>query len=168
MLLRNAWLRKVVGAGVVAVGAILALNSGPALAQAPGAAAKEARKIYTNKTLYNLPVQIDQKVRTTLREVALYVKIGSADWVRQETGAPHTTAFSYRAGQDGEYWFSLVLVDKNGRQTPADLNKEPPLLQVVVDTHEPVVDLQPWMGPDNETLLRCTIQDANPDYQSPK
>src|SRR5439155_10241923 len=55
---------------------------------APSAAldAQKKSKIYTNKNLFHLPVQIDQRTRGNLREVCLYVKAGSGDWVRQDTG----------------------------------------------------------------------------------
>jgi hypothetical protein len=136
-MLRKVGVWAVLG-GLGASGAWLASTArgqGPA----PSAAhdAQNKTKIYTNKNLFHLPVQIDPRTRGNLREVCLYVKTGSGDWVRQETGQPSVTHFSYRATQDGEYWFSVVTIDKNGRPNPPDVAQEPPGLQVVVDTQEP-------------------------------
>src|SRR5262245_31021170 len=140
-----------------------------ARAQAPAASAPSAQrdKIYTNKNLFHLPVQIDPKTRGNLREIRLYVKVGAAEWVQQETGQPSITHFTYRAGQDAEYWFSVVTVDRNGRQTPPDISQEAPGLMVVVDTQEPGLDLQP-VALGGETLLRCAMQDAHPDLATVK
>lgn len=133
--------------------------------QAPQA---QKKKIYTNKNVFHLPVQIDPKTRGSLREVCLYVKVGQSDWVRQDTKDPSITHFTYRATQDGEHWFSVVTVDFAGRSTPADVSREAPGLQVVVDTREPVLDMQPVVTTDGETLLRCTMDDAHPDERTLK
>jgi hypothetical protein len=154
--------------GLGAGGVWLAAQAGPeARGQSAASAPANVRrdKIYTNKNLFHLPVQIDAKTRGTLREVRLYVKIGAADWVLQETGHPGITHFSYRTGPDGEYWFSVVTVDRNGRQTPPDVRQEGPGLMVVVDTQEPNLDLQA-VAVGGETLLRCAMQDPHPDLST--
>ncbi len=141
--------------------------SGAAMGQGPPAS--QLPKItYTKNTIFHLPVQMDEKTRASMREVCLYVKAGNGEWVRQETGLPTHSHFNYKVPQDGEYWFSLVTIDKNGRMNPPDVNQEPPGLRVVVDTQAPVLDIQPWMSPEGEACLRCQVQDANPDLQSVK
>ena len=77
------------------------------------------------------PPPSDSAVRTTLKEVHLYVKSGSSDWVRQEVATPYTPHFTYKVPADGEFWFSLVTVDKSGKQAPSDINSQPPALRVV-------------------------------------
>ncbi len=106
-------------------------------AQAPGggaAGAPAGNKIITNKTVFHLPIKIDDRLRGELREVHLYVKDGSGPWQRKDAVAPTQTHFTFRVPHDGEYWFSVVTVDRSGRMTPADVSKEPPGLMVVVDT----------------------------------
>lgn len=144
---------------------------GAALAGLPHAAhAQSADKavIHTNKTVFNLPVKIDDRNRAGLREIRLYVKSGAADWVQQEAGKPDIKSFSYRVPQDGEYWFSVATVDKAGVSMPADISREPPGLRVLVDTVPPIVELKPVVGPDGKANLKCVLQDANPDFQSLK
>jgi hypothetical protein len=142
-----------------------------ALAQAPAArsdAPAGVKKTYTKNTVFNLPVHMDERTRAALERVCLYVKSGNADWVRQESAAPSLPHFTYRVPHDGEYWFSLVTIDKSGRAAPADVATEPPALRVVVDTKTPVIDVQRWSGADGENCLRCTIIDTNPDPASIK
>ena len=91
------------------------------------------------------------------------MKSGAADWVRQETGVPTMSHFSYKVPRDGEYWFSLVTIDKAGRMTPADVSLEPPGLRVMVDTQPPTIDVQPWTSPEGDFCIRCQVQDANPN-----
>jgi hypothetical protein len=147
----------------------LALGTSAAFAQFPAAppssVAAATKKTFTKNTAFNLPIQMDERVRASLREVQLHVKTGVGDWVRQETVSPQTQFFTYRAPQDGEYWFALVTVDRLGKAVPADINAEPPKLRVVVDTRAPV--LETTMGMEgNEPVLRVNIADANPDPQS--
>ena len=148
---------------ILALGAILILGHG--LARAQGGS-KEDRRIYARKSTFKMPIEIDDAMRAQLKEVRLYVKAGNSDWVQQESADPTVKFFVYRVSQDGEYWFSVATVDRAGKMSPADLNKEPPGLQVVVDTQPPVLDLKAWATPDGETCLHCTMQDANPDMQS--
>jgi hypothetical protein len=140
---------------------------GTALAQSP-AASQLPKMTYTKNTVFHLPVQMDERTRANVREICLYVKSGSGDWVRQETGLPTMTQFNYKVPRDGEYWFSLVTIDKAGRMTPADVGQEPPGLRVMVDTQAPVIDVKPWTSPEGDFCIRCQVQDANPDATSIK
>jgi hypothetical protein len=126
------------------------------------------KKTFTKTTNFKLPIQMEDRVRSTLKEVQLYVKSGNGDWVRQEAVSPTTPHFDYRVPADGEYWFSLVTVDKFGKATPADVGSEPPALRVVVDTRAPVVEVQPGMGPDGGYLIRCNVVDTNADTNTVK
>ena len=58
------------------------------------------------------------------------------------TVAPQQGEFTYRAGGDGEYWFSIVRIDRDGKATPPSLEAEPPNLIVVVDTQPPEVEVE--------------------------
>jgi hypothetical protein len=137
-------------------------------ASATAAAAALPKKTFTKNVSFDLPIVMDDALRATLREVCLYVKRPTTGWTRHEAVPPSATRFSHKVGQDGEYWFSLVTVDKQGRMTPSDVGSEPPGLRVVVDTQPPTLQVQPWTGPGGEHGLRCTVQDANPDPASLK
>src|SRR5207249_5254862 len=118
--------------GVVMVGAAV-------LAQTPGSAPAESlpKKSYTNKTMFRLPVRIDEPARGSVQEIRLYVKRGTGDWACEQTAPPTQSFFAYHAAHDGEYWFTVVTVNKQGQANPADVAREPPSLIVVVDTQAP-------------------------------
>jgi len=121
----------------VALLPVLASLGGLARAQAPSggpASNSSSNKIFTSKTVFHLPIKIDERLRADLREVYLYVKDGSGAWLRKEAVAPTQTHFTFRVPHDGEYWFSVVTMDKFGHMMPPDVAKEPPGLMVVVDT----------------------------------
>jgi hypothetical protein len=137
----------------------------PPTARTPAALPK---LIYTKSTEFKLPIQMDDRTRANMDRVCLYVKCGSGDWVRQETGAATMPHFLYRVTQDGEYWFALTTIDKLGRMSPADVTQEPPALRVLVDTKAPVLDVSAWTSPEGEMCLRCNVIDANPNPASLK
>lgn len=147
--------------GVWALAMILLALPASLRAQMP-----EPKTIFTNKHFFQMPVKIDDQVRADLKEVCLYVKRGTADWVRQETAQPSVKQFTYRVPQDGEYCFSVATIDRAGRMNPPDIAAQPPGLRVVVDTNAPMVELKPVTGPDGEPCIECSLQDANPDMQS--
>jgi hypothetical protein len=98
-------------------------------------------KKFHNDMRFNLPFQLGDADRAALREVHLYVKHGTDNWVCVEKALPTKKAFSFKAPQDGEYWFSIATVDQTGKASPADVSREPPCLIVVVDTQSPKIEL---------------------------
>jgi len=124
-------------------------------------------KIYTRRMAFKLPVKIDDKDRAGLDKVQLYVRNGPNEpWLCKITAPPTQPDFTYHVDHDGEYWFSVVTVDRNGKSTPADVTAEPPGLVVVVDTQAPDFEVRPITAVDGLPYLKCTIKDANPDYSS--
>lgn len=152
--------------------AVLVLMSGfvvpRAAAQAPPPRVQADGKIYTKQVEFHLPIQIDERARPSLKDVSLFVKDGAGPWARVTTAPPTQKYFTHRVTHDGEYWFSVVTMDRNGTQTPADVTQDAPGLKVVVDTQAPTFDLQRVFLPAGQTALRCTVQDANPDAQAIK
>jgi len=139
-------------------------NIGPAEGQ-PGSANQAPGKHYTREPVFHLPISIQEKVRSSIREVQLFMKVGSGDWQWKETALPTQRAFTFKAPADGEYWFTLVTVDNKGVAMPSDLNRltANEIVMVVVDTQAPTFDLQPMKVASGDVLLRCVVNDANPD-----
>jgi hypothetical protein len=123
------------------------------------------KKIYARASEFKLPIVMDTTMRAKLAQVKLYAKSPGGDWAQQEVAGPTATSFIYRVPQDGEYWFTLVTVDNQGRQTPANINAEPPGLRVVVDTRPPVLETN-VTSEFGETVLTVGVIDANPDPAS--
>jgi hypothetical protein len=109
---------------------------------------------------------MEAAARAELSEIRLYVKAPGAPWKLQEQGPAQLERFKCRVPQDGEYWYTLVTVDRQGRATPADVNLEAPSQRVMVDTAAPTIQVQAINAPGGELCLQCTVQDANPDPTS--
>jgi hypothetical protein len=133
----------------------------PAEAPAP-------KKVYTQKTNFKLPIRIDDRDRGNIQEVRLYVKMGANGQWQPTAIPPSQSAFNYQAPQDGEYWFSVTTVDRLGRQTPVDVNSEPPKLIVIVDTKPPELVVRKMTAVSGDVYLQCEVQDANLDPSKTK
>lgn len=127
-------------------------------AQAPGGALPDVS--YTKNAEFELPVRMDDAMRSSLREVRLYVKTPSTGWTLHKSGPPSLTRFQYRVPADGEYWFALTTVDRAGKMTPRDPAAEPPSLRVLVDTQPPTLLVRPW-SEKGEVGLRCSVEDSH-------
>ncbi|HEV3146534.1 MAG TPA: hypothetical protein VGZ47_21785 [Gemmataceae bacterium] len=127
-----------------------------------------APKIYSKSVTFRLPVQIDDHDRADLKELKLYMRTPSTAWRCQETAPPTQKIFPFRSSGDGEYWFMFVMVDKNGRAFPENVEQAPPGLVVVVDTQPPEVEVRSITGTSGQVFLYGTILDANPDYAAMK
>ncbi|HEV3204449.1 MAG TPA: hypothetical protein VGY77_08705 [Gemmataceae bacterium] len=150
------------GNAVLVIGVLM----GPAV-QAQGPAAP--RKIYTDKTAFKLPLQVDEKERSRIREVQLHVKAGSSgSWALKEAVPATQKEFVFHAPKDGEYWFCVVTIDITGKPNPADVHKEGPGLIVVVDKQPPEIELQHVPTASGQPCLRCEVRDANPDPSKTK
>jgi hypothetical protein len=136
--------------------------AGVAPAQAPSRTLPP--KSFMNKSVLALPIVIDGRLRPSLREVQLFVKDSPAKpWTFQAKAPPTQAEFLFKAPRDGEYWFTIVTVDKAGRQVPADLTSEPPGVVVVVDTQAPQVEVRTLPATGDETRVHCAVCDANAD-----
>lgn len=134
-----------------------------AQAQDPGTPSAPPRS-YLNKTTINLPIVIDDRHRSQLRNVLLYVKDGASQpWKLCEKATPAQTSFTYRAAGEGEYWFNIVSVDNTGRMFPADVSKVAPALIVVLDTQAPQIDVYPLKNAPEGQYVRCDWRDAHLD-----
>src|SRR5439155_11789624 len=107
---RPAGIRQRIGGGVmkrfwltawgVPAGAALALLWGMALGRAQAQVAAGVKdpgsgKIYTRSTVFDLPVNIDDRYRGSLHKVILYVKIDQGPWAEAQTASPVQSKFHY-------------------------------------------------------------------------
>jgi hypothetical protein len=146
----------------LAMASAMAIGGTVGYGQAPSAPAP--RKIYTNRTAFKLPLQVEERERDRLQEVQLYVKNGPGGaWALKESVAPSQKEFIFRAPQEGEYWFTVATMDKSGKMNPPDIAQEAPGLIVVVDKQPPEVNVHPLAGGTGPAMLQCEVKDANPD-----
>src|SRR6516162_9271096 len=136
MVTKRAWL--------VVLAVLPAWTGWAAVGHGQAPAPAMPHKIQTNKMAFRLPLQVNEKEAARLREVQLYVKEGpTAPWTFKEAVPPTQKEFIFRAPHDGEYWFTLVTVDKAGNKSPADLSQEPPGLIVVVQRQPAEPEVRP-------------------------
>ncbi|HEX3150469.1 MAG TPA: hypothetical protein VHR66_20490 [Gemmataceae bacterium] len=151
-------MRRRVARWVLATIAGLALGLGTAAAQSPP-------PIYTKNAALRLPIQLDERSRTEVSQLKLYVHGPGGKWECVQTAPSNQTTFDYRAPMDGEYLFTFVTIDKRGNANPGNVDTAPPHRSVVVDTTPPDVTVQP-IPMRGERALQCQVRDANPDYAS--
>ena len=138
----------------------------PAGQMGQGSQQYATKKVYTKGSEFKLPIVMEPSVRASTAQVKLYAKTVNSDWVMQEVAGPTAKEFVYRVPQDGEYWFRLVTVDNQGRQSPSNLNGDSAdILRVVVDSRPPVLETN-VMTEFGETVLSVNVIDANPDPAS--
>ena len=166
-ILRRWTMRSIHGAvlGAALLGSLHAASAQPT---APPASASNATgKHYSKSLTFKLPVRIDDpSFRASLSEVRLFIKAPGAQWRMQENGSSQTEEFHCRVPQDGEYWYTLVTVDRAGRPSIPDVNLEPPSMRIVVDTAAPQIEIQAANTLDGELCLRCAVNDAHPDLST--
>lgn len=122
-------------------------------------------RTYLNKPLIHLPIEIDAGYRSQISSLVLYAKEGaSGTWSIRDKAAPMQTSFTFRAPQDGEYWFRIVAIDTQGRSHPDDLSKDiQDSVVVVVDTAQPALELTYIANNPEGQIVRCESHDVNPD-----
>jgi len=124
-------------------------------------------RTYSKKPDLRLPIHIDDRVRSNLNGLQLWVKAPGADWAMVQAGPANQESFDYRAPKDGEYSFMFVAIDKNGHSIPSSLDSRPPHQFIIVDTMKPELGIQKHPV-STDTHLECVMRDANPDFASIK
>jgi hypothetical protein len=165
-LARSKWAQAASGLMLWAGGTL----GGQALGQLPEPAAAVAPQrtsvatYYLNKRTVQLPIQLEDKYRPLLQEIQLWCKESlGAPWTLRDKAPATQTAFNFQAPKDGEYWFTMVTVDRQGKFAPADIAKEGPAIAVVVDTQPPQLDpILVGTLPEGH-VIQCDVRDAHLD-----
>lgn len=128
-------------------------------------------KIYSRQKAFRIPFQIPgPNDERQLQEVQLYVARDGTRWEKYTTATPDTPPdkrhFTFRAEQDGEYWFAVRTLDRRGALNPpsdADLQAG---LRVVVDSEIPRVRLRPMSRSGRDVGVEWELQDRNLDLNT--
>ena len=166
-VIRSKWAQAAAGLALWAGGGSL---GSVALAQMPEPAAMTATekaaptRYHLNKHTIQLPIQLKDEYRPFLHEIHLYCKeSASAPWTLREKAPATQSAFTFKAPQDGEYWFAMVTVDRQGKSVPADITKEEPAMVIVVDSQPPQPEVMLLGTVPEGQLIQCDVRDAHPD-----
>ena len=124
----------------------------------------QTARTYVKTPLFELPLNIDEKTRAATKEVRLYCKPNTgAAWVLLEKCPPTQTKFNFHAGKEGEYTFTITMVDNSGREVPSDPDRALFHQVVVVDLQPPQADVQ-FLGTSKEGYnILVEVRDPNLD-----
>jgi len=78
-------------------------------------------------------------------------------WSRAAETKPSAGSFTFTANDDGEFWFRLRAVDREGRSRGG----EGPDIRVLVDAADPRIAARVWKGPDGEIICRYAATDVS-------
>ncbi|MFL5329922.1 MAG: hypothetical protein ACJ8C4_13540 [Gemmataceae bacterium] len=116
------------------------------------------------KIPYNLTV-----APADVTDIILYVSIDQGkNWSRAAIIKPTEKYFPFQAPTDGQYWFNVAVMYRNGTQVPADVAQVAPQQKVIIDTQKPIVRINSADRMGEEVLVNWEIQEPNPDLASLK
>src|SRR5262245_24700311 len=143
--------------------------SQPAAAPTPTAppAAPLPEPIYWKHDLFLIPYQWSSAADPSAAQAVwlLVSKDRGASWQKISEARPQVKAFNYRAEGDGEYWFAIRTIDRNGRPLPTEPYQ--PELRVIVDTSMPRIEgLAVQYGSDGALQIQTHASDTNLDSAS--
>lgn len=144
------------------------LEQSLALAQTPpiydSTASSMPQPIYWRQSLFQIPYQwgsaAEPGAAIVVRLFASKDQGGS--WQQITEAKPNVTSFSYRAEGEGDYWFAVRTLDRNGNSWPAGPLR--PELRVIVDTTMPqIIGLRALQRPDGTIDIEWSGQDMHLD-----
>jgi hypothetical protein len=163
-LVRGRWLSALAGVSLAWLAGTNVSFAAAPNTDAAAPAKQPVTKSYLNKQTIQLPILIEDRARSLVQEIHLYIKDQpSAPWTLRDKVGASQTSFTFKAPRDGEYWFTMVTVDNRGQRFPADVTKEEPGLIVVVDTQKPQAEVRNLGDSPDGLLVQCDLRDANLD-----
>src|SRR5262249_47212500 len=107
--------------------------------------------------------RVDQTQLAKIRELRLWVSRDQGkNWDLSASAKPEQDAFTFTAPRDGEYWFSIAVIDPQGKQDPVDIYQAPVGQRIVVDTAKPEVRLTAERRGD-EVVARWEVREDYPN-----
>lgn len=132
------------------------------MAADPASATSPDGAVYSNQRTFRIPLDLAADEREGLTAVRLYVSEDMGEsWVRYNDGDPALDIITFRASHDGEYWFTIALVQQDGRQIPEDVRGVEPGLKVVVDSAKPNLTLKAIRNRAGRQGVRWTLDDPH-------
>lgn len=122
--------------------------------------------VYWRQNVFAIPFRVAPSPDrdTSAIEVVLFVSTDQgATWQRPSRVDAQDGQFTYRAPQDGEYWFAVQSVGPAG---PMQVNVASPQLRVIVDTVAPQMELKARSEPDGAVTAEWRIHEEHLDARS--
>lgn len=174
MSISQSLLPSVIGT-VVLVASSLAQNDGPppvrsfadsakptASSNAAGRAARsapEAQRYATKNRRFTIPFSLVSSEQVIV-EVLLYVSTDRGQhWEQQRRADVRQNEFEFVAPGDGEFWFAVQTLNRNGQRVPAKISQ--PELIVGVDTVPPTIEARATTDNAGRVVLEWRARDSN-------
>src|SRR5688500_15289074 len=130
-----------------------------------GAALTAAEPWPMNHRSMQIPIKIEAARRAEIKELQLFYSIDEGrNWMMGGTATPDKEAFTFTAPADGLFWFSLIIVKRDGTKEPPAPFNLPPSMKVAVDTAKPVVRLVAAERQGDEVAVSWQVQENYPDW----
>jgi hypothetical protein len=98
--------------------------------------------LYVNHRDFKIPVAIDATAQKKLKEIVLFTSTDEGrTWQQAGRAAPTEKHFTYHASADGEYWFHVATVDKDGRTESPIKDLPASQMKIRVLTKPPTISL---------------------------
>jgi hypothetical protein len=118
---------------------------------------------------FQIPIQIDEKERSKIKELILfYSSDQGGTWHQAAIATPDKSAFAFYAPTDGLYWFNLCVVDAQGRREPPDIYKTAPRQKILVDTLKPNLRIVSVERRGDDIVVSWEVQEDHPDLNTLK
>jgi hypothetical protein len=127
--------------------------------RAAGDVASQLPLFATRQNVFAIPFTVDRRITQPV-EVHLYVSTDQgATWQLSSRQPPGTRQFTFRARNDGEYWFASRTLD--GNQRASSQGPLQPELRVVVDTVPPQIEFAARSATSGEIVTTWQAVDQN-------
>jgi hypothetical protein len=117
------------------------------------------------KKFFNLPLNMTQQTRANISEIHLWcVDNANGKWKHLAKCPPTQTGFDFDSRGEGEFCFTLTMVDLFKRPVPERPEQSEYKMVVVVDMTPPMVDAQFLsVTKDGCYVIQAEVRDAHPD-----
>ena len=123
--------------------------------------------VYHKTKNFRIPFNVVPADRQKLKEIQLWSSDDSGfSWKLVSRTTPERRVFNFRAPRDGEYWFAVRTLDKQGMLVPSEEMKVEPSMKVTVDTVKPTIVLEPDGRRGSQVAVRWEVKDDHLDLKS--
>ena len=123
--------------------------------------------IATRQTVFSIPFKVDPPRNPAATPVEIQLQVSGDEgrtWQLVSKVKPDRGNFVFKAPHDGQYWFGIQTVDRQGKLHPAA--PLVPELRVVVDTLSPRLDLSVTRGRAGEIIVEWQALDPGLKHES--
>jgi hypothetical protein len=125
--------------------------------------------VYINQKGFTIPISVKPERRADVRELVLYLSRDQGrTWEIHGRTAPDRKGFDYFANSDGLVWFSIAVIDKQGKQDPPDPYRAEIGQKICIDTVKPAVKIVSADRVGSEVQVAWEVREDHPEWTSLK